>query len=279
MTPKATDPAPPPGRVVGIGAAVAVMVAIVLVVGNRLTRDDGLPDHPPPLRTEGETYPIAAEADVFRLNPEEMGAALSAAPVTAAHARTMWMHRTLRAYPGAPPRIPHGLSSEEFRAGTCNVCHRRGGYVPRFGNYAPVTPHPEQTGCVQCHAPRDALVGLPLPVGGESATCGQCHIDPGARPLLFVASDWASAAWPETDRRALPGSPPRIPHRLENRGNCLACHAGPGAVVEIRTDHPERANCRQCHVPLASDAGFLPPPLGGESEPSPDDDAPREEAP
>ena len=48
---------------------------------------------------------------------------------------------------------------------------------------------------------------------------------------------------------ALEESPPVIPHQLQMRENCLACHAGPGAPKEIRVSHPERINCRQCHVP------------------------------
>lgn len=47
---------------------------------------------------------------------------------------------------------------------------------------------------------------------------------------------------------ALEGSPPIIPHQLQLRENCLACHAGPSAPKEIRVTHPERVNCRQCHV-------------------------------
>ncbi len=50
------------------------------------------------------------------------------------------------------------------------------------------------------------------------------------------------------------GSPLWIPHDLQLRGNCLACHGGPAAVAEIRTAHPERANCRQCHVPADAPA-------------------------
>jgi cytochrome c-type protein NapB len=34
------------------------------------------------------------------------------------------------------------------------------------------------------------------------------------------------------------------------RENCIACHTGPGAVVELRVEHASRGNCRQCHVPL-----------------------------
>ena len=45
------------------------------------------------------------------------------------------------------------------------------------------------------------------------------------------------------------GSPPVIPHKLFMRENCLSCHAGPSAPKEIRMSHPERVNCRQCHVP------------------------------
>jgi cytochrome c-type protein NapB len=41
---------------------------------------------------------------------------------------------------------------------------------------------------------------------------------------------------------------PPINHDLFFRGNCLACHSGPSAVAEIRTTHPERADCRECHV-------------------------------
>jgi cytochrome c-type protein NapB len=46
----------------------------------------------------------------------------------------------------------------------------------------------------------------------------------------------------------MPGSPPPIPHALQMRENCRACHAGPGAVAELRTTHPERVTCRQCHA-------------------------------
>ena len=39
-----------------------------------------------------------------------------------------------------------------------------------------------------------------------------------------------------------------MPHSLQNRENCLACHAGPAAPIEIKVSHPERSNCRQCHA-------------------------------
>ena len=48
--------------------------------------------------------------------------------------------------------------------------------------------------------------------------------------------------------RNYPEQPPVIPHKVFMRENCQACHAGPAARKEIRTEHPERAQCRQCHV-------------------------------
>jgi cytochrome c-type protein NapB len=49
--------------------------------------------------------------------------------------------------------------------------------------------------------------------------------------------------------------PPPIPHDLQFRENCLACHGGPAAVAAIRTSHPERVNCRQCHLEPEPGAG------------------------
>jgi cytochrome c-type protein NapB len=48
--------------------------------------------------------------------------------------------------------------------------------------------------------------------------------------------------------RAHPGAPPVIPHKVFMRENCLSCHSGPGGREEIRTTHPERTRCMQCHV-------------------------------
>jgi nitrate reductase (cytochrome), electron transfer subunit len=192
--------------------------------------------------------PIPWEADVFRLHPDDLAMGLEHDPRRTARARTLAGFRGLRAYPGAPPRIPHSLSPEEFRTMTCNTCHESGGYSARFGAYAPVTPHPEFRNCLQCHAADDGSVGVAVQgrlFGGEAHDVRSQR----SSAADFVALDWKTTDWPAINRRALHGSPPTIPHTLEMRGNCLACHAGSSAVAEIRTTHPERANCRQCHVP------------------------------
>jgi cytochrome c-type protein NapB len=154
--------------------------------------------------------------------------------------------------------VPHGLTGEEFRGLSCNICHLRGGWVARFNTYAPVTPHPEFSSCLQCHVAQDTLVGRPLPTSVDAVTCDQCHIDPDADPETFVELDWVTVAWPETNLQAMPESPHQIPHDFQTRSNCLACHSGPGAVIDLRTDHPERVNCRQCHVQAAENVESFP---------------------
>lgn len=245
-----------PTRVFGIGSAIALMTAGVLAVGPWLSRGDELrvrvaEPAPPPIATPDR--PIAAEAGPFRIHPGDLASAFDAERRPEAHPRTLARYRSMRAYPGAPPAIPHGLTQSEMRDQNCKTCHERGGFVPRFSAYAPVTPHPEMVSCLQCHAPSDALVGVPSPQMNE-LRCLQCHT-PGARQPLFVELRWRAPSWPRADQRALPGSPPVIPHALQFRENCVACHGGPSAVAEIRTAHAERGNCRQCHVVFAAESG------------------------
>ncbi len=214
-------------NVAGIGAQIAFMLVVVLVVGRLLTSPPTLPTHPEATSASAPGPQIPEEADVFRTTPAELAVAPAANAVRVAGTRTLVGMRDLRAYPGAPPHIPHALSDDEFRLTLCGNCHGGGGFAPRFDAYTPVTPHPEYANCLQCHVPEQTTVD-------------------------FVATDWRPAAWPEVGRSAMEGSPLWIPHDLQLRGNCLTCHGGPSAVSEIRTTHPERANCRQCHVPAGS---------------------------
>ncbi|MDX1646204.1 MAG: hypothetical protein R3304_03575 [Longimicrobiales bacterium] len=239
-----------------IARAVALMVAFVLFVGVALESRGRASAHPEPSPSGDGGGPIETEAGVFRLQAKDLAVAPDYVEDRGAHPRSLAIYRRLRAYPGAPPRIPHGLTDEEFRQGSCSACHEKGGWVARFGTFAPVTPHPEYGACLQCHMPRDELVGLPLPEPGAPLVCGQCHVDPDAPPRLFSESDWIGAPWPQTDIQAMEGSPHAIPHAIRGRSNCLACHAGPAAIAALRVDHPEHSNCRQCHVSLADEDGW-----------------------
>jgi len=142
--------------------------------------------------------------------------------------RTLNSYYDLRQYPGSPPRVPHEVPmSLRDDNSDCLACHGEGGYDAEQGAFAPVTPHPENENCFQCHLPRRT-----------------------EKP--FVESDWKSIAPPVLGRSQLGGSPPPIPHSLQLRDDCIACHTGPAAVAGIRVDHGSRGNCRQCHVPMVA---------------------------
>lgn len=147
-------------------------------------------------------------------------------PMDEKRSRELQSYYKNRAYPGAPPTIPHPLLSEVGIGGkSCLQCHENGGYVAQFDAFTPITPHPEMLNCRQCHAAPKTT-------------------------NLFVGTDWLKVAHPEINNSAMEGSPPVIPHSLQMRENCLACHAGPAAPKEIKVSHPIRINCRQCHVPV-----------------------------
>ncbi|MDA8016644.1 MAG: hypothetical protein MPN21_04275 [Thermoanaerobaculia bacterium] len=85
-------------------------------------------------------------------------------------------------------------------------------------------------------------------VAGTVARCEQCHV------FQAIDEPWRANSFAglrqdlRRGKRLNPLAPPVIPHRVFMRENCHACHSGPAAREEIRTDHAERARCRQCHV-------------------------------
>ncbi len=199
---------------------------------------------------------IPFEAQVFRTRSGMTAIAFAARREREAHPRTLTTFRHLRAYPGAPPSIPHELTAEEFRTGTCTTCHERGGYSKRFTAYVPVTPHPASAPCLQCHVGGDNSMAVSLVSADPNRRCRPCHGAGGKPEPDFQAMlERRIEAWPQLAGKTPDRPPPPIPHDLQSRGNCLTCHAGPAAVAEIRTTHPERADCRGCHVSPDLDAG------------------------
>jgi cytochrome c-type protein NapB len=80
--------------------------------------------------------------------------------------------------------------------------------------------------------------------------CQQCHAAaPGAAPP--PASDFVGLGAAGSGRRAYAGAPPTIPHGAWMREACDSCHGLAGAPG-LRTTHPERQSCTQCHAPDAS---------------------------
>lgn len=241
-----------------IASAVTAMAAVMVAVKRLQTHRASEPVPVTVAILAAPATPIASEAQVFATRGDMMAIASAARREREAHPRTLKTARYLRAYPGAPPRIPHELTPDEFRTGACNTCHERGGYSQRFQAYVPVTPHPENGSCLQCHVGTDDVMAIPLVSSDPNRRCHQCHGAGGLPPTDAEASpDWRPLAWPQLPRM-LPGrTPPAIPHDLQTRGNCLACHAGPAAVAEIRTTHPGWTACRQCHVAVNPESGVF----------------------
>ena len=138
--------------------------------------------------------------------------------------RTLDEYYSRRQYPGSPPYIPHKVEEADLAPIDCLACHARGGWTEELRRNTPLTPHPEQVACRQCHV-----------------TMTEAEV--------FADINWMSVMPPRLGRSELPGAPPPIPHELQMRGNCIACHVGPGAVATLRVEHSSRGNCRQCHVP------------------------------
>ena len=135
-----------------------------------------------------------------------------------------------RAYDGAPPVIPHPVTETDVTS--CSTCHLKGKVVDH------VVAHPMShrflPNCTQCHSP----------VG-----------NPDIGPLFPTDVVFTGLASPGPGARAWPGAPPVIPHHTRMRENCISCH-GPLGWTGIKTTHPERMNCIQCHAGDAARDGF-----------------------
>jgi nitrate reductase cytochrome c-type subunit len=131
-----------------------------------------------------------------------------------------------RQYAGAPPVIPHPPLT-----GQCVTCHTaEGSFKPPLG-FAPANPHTKTPGM------------------SEKSRCRQCHAFRFTNDE-FVGSKFERLALTRTNgSKSHPTAPPTIPHALQMRDDCNACHSGPAARPEIVCRHPERTRCTQCHVP------------------------------
>lgn len=134
-----------------------------------------------------------------------------------------------RAYDGAPPTIPHPVRQDA--AAECLACHDEGLRIR--GATASAMSHREMTSCTQCHvvsaAPMPADAWLPKEVAENAFV--------GLQPPTAGARAWSIA-------------PPTIPHRTSMREACLSCH-GPLGREALRSSHPDRETCTQCHAASA----------------------------
>jgi cytochrome c-type protein NapB len=141
--------------------------------------------------------------------------------------------QSLRAFDGAPPVVPHPIPQESSAA--CLPCHGPGLTIK--DRVASKISHAHYGSCTQCHVP--------------AQTGPRITTDP---VLLAALTDnvFSGAVAPTKGARAWPGAPPTTPHSTLMRSDCNSCH-GPTGLFGLRTPHPDRQNCVQCHAP---DAGL-----------------------
>ncbi|MBI4295431.1 MAG: NapC/NirT family cytochrome c [Chloroflexi bacterium] len=163
--------------------------------------------------------------------------------------------------PTPAPFIPHTMVGRA----DCLQCHNATGIIPYPQDHAG---RPLET-CTACHrpAPRpeptpppSAIPGVPHSLEGRE-NCLLCHSPSGAvpfpqdhagRPINTCTACHKPAATatpvPTPTGTLQPPVVPTIPHTLEGRDNCLACHDS-GGLKPFPADHKGRSNstCTACH--------------------------------
>jgi len=136
-----------------------------------------------------------------------------------------------RALDGAPPVVPHPIAQDS--AASCLACHGVGLVVK--DKVASKISHAAYTSCTQCHVP---AVGPRIPTSEIALR----------EPL--TENQFAGLNAPLKGTRAWPQAPPTVPHSTLMRSDCNSCH-GPQGLFGLRTPHPNRQACVQCHAPGA----------------------------
>ena len=142
-------------------------------------------------------------------------------------AEALALRASRRAYDGAPPVVPHPITQDS--ASSCIACHQDGLRVGQ--RTAPKISHQAYANCTQCH------------VESENKAFA-------AGPAL-TENSFAGVASPAKGERAWQGAPPTIPHPTLMRSDCMSCH-GVNGLAGIRSTHPWRQSCTQCHAPSAT---------------------------
>ena len=138
-----------------------------------------------------------------------------------------------RGYDGAPPVIPH----QPFES-SCTECHNQNGVAVAGVGFSPPSPH-------------EATSGM-----SAMSRCEQCHVF-RQTDRLFAENTFAGLSQDlRRGNRLNAIAPPVIPHPLFMRENCVACHSGQAAREAIRTTHPERVRCNQCHIEQTTTTHF-----------------------
>ncbi|MBF8267758.1 MAG: hypothetical protein HW388_1266 [Dehalococcoidia bacterium] len=112
----------------------------------------------------------------------------------------------------------------------CGTCHNELAARPGAFPQIDLAQHNSQLACIACHNPMGTARQVSLVVPTSTAT----------------PSDTTPTPWPSGVIE--PSGPPRIPHSLEGRSACMACHGSTG-FKPFPADHAGRAGdlCQSCH--------------------------------
>ncbi|WP_372365959.1 nitrate reductase cytochrome c-type subunit [Candidatus Uabimicrobium sp. HlEnr_7] len=202
-----------------------------------ITAIDVSPQRKPKIANRNMSVPVLVTPSHTKDNYSMPSKYWQARKYAKAKERTLKEFYARRAYPGAPPVIPHKI--EKNSTEMCLTCHEKGGYTPQYNAYAPPTPHSDFISCWQCHVPQQEM---------------------------HTNNLWQQLYLPKLQQKAQLTGPLVIPHSLHMRTKCIVCHAGPAAIKEIRTSHPERVHCLQCHVTQKKDDRFRRKNYEGKNE-------------
>ena len=225
-----------PARVVGLLAAVVVAVTAIGIATGMAPSTYRAQRPPPRERADPGAVPPARTHAELEVRPWTGGpeawqqsraiAAKTATPVESGSVEATVRERAgRRAYDGAPPVVPHPIRASG--AAECLACHADG-FALGSRRASPI-PHASFASCTQCHV-------------SASAPFTRVAASPAAR----APSTWQGLASPTGGEMAYMGAPPAVPHSTRMRERCESCH-GPEGRAALRTPHPERLSCLQCH--------------------------------
>jgi cytochrome c-type protein NapB len=234
-----------PARVLALLAAVVVAVAAIGFATGM--SNSSYRAKRPPLRERppaGDVPPARSYAELQEnpwTTPDaafawQKSVAIAAAASVPAETTGASIERTLieraerRAYDGAPPVVPHPIRASG--AAECLACHAEG--FALGDRHASPIPHDAYASCTQCHV---SAIAPFTQVGGNAAA--------------EAPSRWSGIVSPEQGEVAYPGAPPAVPHATMMRERCESCH-GPQGHAALRTPHPDRLSCLQCHPATGS---------------------------
>jgi hypothetical protein len=171
-------------------------------------------------------------------------------------------HKQLGEHLAASPEVPHTLTGRT----DCLICHRTG-----LASAPAVTEEmADQSSkrCLLCHWAGVEVARFPTTAGDTPAVSAPTQVpvrvSPSPEAPTVVPGPATAPTANPTPSPTAPAlaSPPSIPHPLEGRSDCLACHK-----ATLPATHAERPNelCALCHKPAEAAA---PTPTLSQTAPS-----------